>query len=162
LPSKSFPHNNKNKIIGKKEFKILNYSKNLSRSINDKFPHLYKNPKDSSLKDEKNHSDRKLLELNSINQKIIIDPKNTSIIGKNINNDKDNLNIENITINRQQNNDEILSNEKIDLFLKEKKFKKKQTLLIKFSELGILKFLFCCKRFKYADFLKQQEFFTQE
>jgi len=66
-----------------------------------------------------------------------------------------------IFINNQQNYVEILSNEKIDLLLKEKKYKNKHNLLIKFSEFGILKFLFCCKRFKYADFLKQQEFYTQ-
>jgi len=161
LPYKSFPFYNGNQIIEKKELKISNDSKNHTIAINDRYPHLNNNPKDGSFKNENNNSNRKFLELNSINKNIIFERKNTSIKGDNTNNNKENLNIENISINHQQNNLEIFSNEKIYIFLKEKKYKKKKNLLIKFSELGILKFLFCCKRFKYADFLKQQEFYTQ-
>jgi len=98
-PSKSFPCNNRNKIIDKKELNISKYSKNHNREIIDEYPDLYKFPKDKSVILENNNSQRKLLELHSIKQKFNINPKNTSIIGNNINynnKNKDNLNIENI------------------------------------------------------------------
>jgi len=150
-----------NKIINEPEPKILLNPENKIEIINDDNSYLYKNPKDRKLRSQNNTSIRKLLDLISIdkkqNKELTINPNfnNSTSINKNISN------IGGLRIIKQENNINFLSKEAINLFFKEKKNKHKKYPLISLSEIEILKFLFCCKSVKHADFIKKEVFYFQ-
>jgi len=151
---------NKNKILSELESKTSYNTKKPINFIINNDPNMYKNPNNDPFRYE-NNSNRKLIELNTYNKKQNKNSKISPVINDITSSNKDISFIDKFSFIQKQNNNENLSKETISLFLKEEKNKQKNNPLIRFSEFEILKFFFCCKRFKYADFLKQEEFYAQ-
>jgi len=161
INSSFFAYNNVNKSSKESDSKAPINLLYQNKIINDDYPNEYRNPKENTFSFENNDTtNRKLFELNSLTQKQNLDAKVSPIINDMENINKDQSFIERISLTKHENNSNI-SKETIRKFLIEKNRRIKQNPLISFSELKILKFLFCCKRFKDDEFLKQEQFYSQ-
>jgi len=140
--------NGKNNKIKNKNFYINNSTINFFR--------------DSAIRYEKENTQREILEFNSINliENRCLDKSYNKNESKNIFKDKSILNFKRIFLHKKSKNicsSKTMNLDKIYQFIKEKKNKKKTDIIIKFSYFDIIKYLFCGKRFKDENFLKQEK-----